>query len=480
MYIIFPTLEIPPLINGGISQYLFQVVQYLQISNYIPLIILYSIPQNKTDQARQHFKTLGLKCEIYHVNELSKTKLKPEDIYNINKTSLALAESLKVIIANKNVVGVEWCEHGGMGFHTLRDKHTNPDSVFKNIPMWVHLHGAREICDLADRYPVSLDKSSEYLLSNYAERFCLELADAWKSPSKSVAYWYNKYFGIYNEVVISPLPYRKLAEQNLHPKIAHSQPPLKILCPGRIAHLKGSDIIAYACTEICKNFPGTIHVTFAGYNLPTANTKYGTYLGEIQSFIPKESLKYFSFTGKYSAEEYLRLAKESHVAIFASRVENFCLAAHELNWIGMPLILADIPAFQDHFQDKINCYKFDGSVEGLIDILSQIIQSQDILKHITPNVITDFDIQVFDHLINLPQISKISSNYFLFLKIQEVYQNSENSDLERFKALSMISFKNLSLALLWKIIKRLADRFSIPSKYRLYIKGILKRINLFK
>lgn len=480
MYIVFPTPEIPPFINGGIGQYILQIVQYLQSSIYTPLLILYSIPQSKTEQVRQHLKTLNVRCELYHVNELSKTKLNSEDVYNIKKTSSALAESLQAIINNKNVVGVEWCEHCGMGFHTLRDKHTNTNSVFRNIPMWVHLHGAREICDLADRYPVSLDKSSEYLLSNYTERFCLEIADAWKSPSKSVADWYNKYFGIYNEVVVSPLPYRKLAEKNFHHQIEHSKFPLKILCPGRIAHLKGTDIIAQACVEICKNFPGKIHVTFAGYNLPTVNTKYATYLDEIKSFIPKEYIKYFSFTGKYSAEEYLQLAQDSHFAVFASRVENFCLAAHELNWIGMPLVLADIPAFKEHFQHNTNCYKFDGSVEGLIAILTQIIESPEMVTKLDHQVVSDFDIKVFDHLINLPQISKVNSNYFLFTKMIQIYLEPENLESKKFKSLCIFSLHDLTLALLWKIVKRIADIFSMPTQSRVYFKGLLKNISLLK
>ncbi|AHJ27723.1 glycosyltransferase [Nodularia spumigena CS-584] len=480
MYIVFPTLEIAPFINGGIGQYISQIINYLQSSEYTPLILLYGIPEITAIKAREYFDSSSLKCEIYHINEFADIQLNSEDIYHVEKTSLALAEGLKKIMADKNIVGVEWCEHGGMGFHTLRDKHFNPDSVFKNIPIWVHLHGSREIWDLTDRYPVALDVSNDYILSNYAERFCLELADAWKSPSQSVADWYTSYFGIHNQVFISPLPYRKLAERNSHRVINHPQLPLKILCPGRIVHLKGTDIIARACAEICQTFPEQIHVTFAGYNLATTNSKYRSYLDEVKSFISPKFLKYFSFSGQYLAEEYLKIAQESHLAIFASRVETFCLAAHELNWIGVPLVLADIPAFKEHFQHGVNCYKFDGSVEGLTALLTQIVQNPEMLNQIASNPVLDFDIDVFNQLVKVPQISKVTANYFLFTRLQEIHVQPGKIYANNFKHLSVFNLKVLILAIVWKITKRLADKISLPVPMRIYIKGVLKKNNAFQ
>ncbi|WP_414528412.1 glycosyltransferase [Nodularia chucula] len=480
MYIVFPTLEIAPFINGGIGQYTSQVVEYLQTSAYTPLILLYGVPEIKAIQAREYFASSSCKCVIYHINELADTQLNSEDIYDLEKTSLALAEGLKKIIAEKNILGVEWCEHGGMGFQTLRDKHFNPHSVFKNITMWVHLHGAREIWDLIDRYPVALDVGNDYIFSNYAERFCLELADGWKSPSQSVADWYSNYFRIHNQVFLSPLPYRKLAEPNSHCVVNSPQFPLKILCPGRIVHLKGTDIIARACAAICQTLTDQIHVTFAGYNLPTTNLKYSSYLEEVKSFISPKFLKHFAFPGQYSAEEYLKIAQESHLAIFASRVETFCLAAHELNWMGVPLVLADIPAFKGHFQHGVNCYKFDGSVEGLTALLTEIIQNPAMLNQIQSQPISDFDVDVFTQLIKAPQISKVNSNYFLFTRLQEIHLQPSNIYATNFKYLSGYELKTLFLAMVWKIIKRFADTISLSVPMRIYIKGVLKKNNVLQ
>ncbi|MEA5579829.1 glycosyltransferase [Nodularia harveyana UHCC-0300] len=480
MYIVFPTLEIAPFVNGGIGQYISQVIQYLQNSEYIPLILLYGIPEIKAIQAREYFNSSSYKCEIYHINELAETHLNSEDIDHIEKTSLALAEGLKKIITDKNIVGVEWCEHGGMGFHTLQDKHFNPDSIFQNLPMWVHLHGAREIWDLTDRYPVALDVSNDYILSNYAERFCLELADAWKSPSEAVADWYTSYFGIHNHVFVSPLPYRQLAELNSHCVINQPNFPLKILCPGRIVHLKGTDIIAGACAEICQTFSEQIHVTFAGYNLATTNSKYKSYLDEVKSVIPAKFLKHFAFSGQYSAEEYLKISQESHLAIFASRVETFCLAAHELNWLGVPLILPDIPAFKSHFQHGINCYKFDGSVEGLTALLTQIIENPGMLHDIKSQPISDFDVDIFTQLIKVPQVSKVNSNYFLFTRLQEINLKPGKIYDHNFKILSGYQLKTLFLAIVWKIIKRFADKIYLSASIRIYIKGFLKKNNVLQ
>ena len=490
MYLVFATFEIAQIANGGIGQYISSVLQELKDSEYIPLVVLYNVPQHQVAEARKHLDAVDLKCELFHINKLSPIQLEPEDVYNIEKNSLSLKRGLENLISQREIAGIEWCDHAGMGFHTLRDKHCNPHSVFKNIPMWVHLHGAREIWDLTDRYQVDLDSGNGYVLSNYAERLSLELADAWKSPSQAVADWYTNYFGIHNKVFNSPLPYRKLAARDSHRQITRPQFPLKILVPGRLQYIKGSDIAAQAFVELCKSFPNQFHVTFAGYNLPTANPNYASSLDEIKSFIPEEFASHFSFPGKFSAEEYLKLAQESHFAIFASRVETFCLAAHELNWIGVPLILSDIPAFKDHFKHQVNGYKFDCTVEGLSSLLTEILDNPELLTQIQSQPISDLDKNIFNKLAALPSISKVNSNYALFTRIQELsinpsqFDEIENSSnllkSENFKALSAYSLKVLGRAIAWKILKRMADKLSASEEVRLFFKEKLKNIFVTK
>jgi glycosyltransferase involved in cell wall biosynthesis len=474
MYIVFPTFEIAPINKGGLAQYIYTIIQNLQ-SKYIPLIILYSLPLKDAAKARQHFETTNLTCEIYHVNELSAIQLESEDVYNVEKTSLALLKSLEYLMVRKEIAGVEWCDHAGSGYATLQDKHCNPQSVFTNVPMWVHLHGTREVCDLIDRLPAALNSSKGYVLSSYAERLCLELADAWKSPSQAIADWYTDYFGIQNQVFISPLPYRKIAEQGLYYQKLPPEFPIKILCPGRIQYLKGSDIVVRAGVELCKMFPNQFHITFAGHNYPTANTNFNSSLEELKSFIPKEFISHFSFSGKYSAEEYLQLAQNSHLAVFASRVETFCLAAHELNWISIPLVLADIPAFKDHFHHGVNCYKFDATVESLTLLLAQILKHPAMIAKIESQPVKEFDVTIFEQLTTLPAISKNNANYVLFTKLENSYLNKDRLNSVNFKDLSVHSFKDLVMAGAWKVMKRSAERLSISEEIKAPIKRLLKK-----
>lgn len=419
-YLVFPIFEIAPVTKGGIGQYILSVIKKLQQYEYIPLLIIYNLSEEDTNKAKHYFASSNLKCRIHHVNEFSNIKLSTEDIYNLEKTSLVVKECLEKVVVQHDIVGVEWCDFAGMGFKVFQDRQCNPHSVFKRIPMWVHLHGTREIVDLTDRYPVSLKSGDGYVLSNYAERLSLDMADAWKSPSQAVANWYNRYYSISNKVVLSPLPYRKLSEPNSHIQDTHFHHPLKLLCPGRIQYLKGTDIIVLACLRICEKFKNKFHATFAGFDTPTANPKYTSSLDEVKSFIPEDLATHFSFTGKFSPEQYLQIAKQSNLAIFASRCETFCLAAHELNWLGIPLILPDIPAFEDHFIHGTNCYKFDGTPEGLALLLEQILINPDLLHKITTQPVEDFDVTIFYQLINIPPNLKDNTNYSLFNRLQYV------------------------------------------------------------
>lgn len=419
-YLVFPIFEIAPVTKGGIGQYILSVIQELQQYEYIPLLIIYNLSEGDTNKGKHYFASSNMKCRIHHVNEYSNIKLSSEDIYNLEKTSLAVKQCLEKVVVQNDIIGVEWCDFAGIGFKVFQDRQCNPHSVFKRIPMWIHLHGTREIVDLTDRYPVSLKSGDGYVLSNYAERLSLDMADAWKSPSQAVANWYNRYYSICNRVVLSPLPYRKLSEPNSHIQDAQFHYPLKLLCPGRIQYLKGTDIIVLACLKVCEKFKNKFHATFAGFDTPTANPKYSSSLDEVKSFIPEELAPHFSFTGKFSADQYLQTAQKSHLAIFASRCETFCLAAHELNWLGIPLILPDIPAFEDHFIHGTNCYKFDGTPEGLALLLEQILINPDLLHKITTQPVENFDVTIFHKLINIQPNLKDITNYSLFNRLQYI------------------------------------------------------------
>ena len=476
MYIVFPTFEVAPIQNGGIGQYILSTIKTLQETNYVPLVILYNSPYDRIVEIREYFQSSNLFSEIFHINDFSEVQLNTEDIYDQTKTALAMKQCLASIISQKQVAGIEWCDHAGVGYQVLIDKQLNPQSVFKEVSMWVHIHGSREIWELTDRYPADVYSGNPaYILSNYNERICLELADAWKCPSKSVADWYADYYGIQNKNFISALPYRKLDSHLSYLQRNHDIPkcPIKILVPGRIQYIKGNDIVARACVNLCSKFPNQFHVTFAGYSNPSANSEYNSSLDEVKSFIPKEFLSHFSFLNKFSAEKYLKLAKESHLAVFASRVETFCLAAHEINWLGLPLVLSDIPAFKDHFQHKINCYKFN-DVESLTNLLSEIISDPEVLNNINSQPVSDFNVNIFQELINLPFSPKANSNYLLFTKFQEIYLNQIQSGNLGFKELSTYSLKLLIKASVWKFAKKLADKISASPDLRIFVKKMLK------
>ncbi len=457
MNIVFPTFEIAPITNGGVGQYTLSLIQALHNTQYQPIIILYDVAYEASVRARQYFYLLGLKCEIFHVNDLSHIRIESKDIWDLEKKSLALKTALEKLISNRKIAGIEWCDYAGVGFHSLRDKHCNPQSVFKKIPMWIHLHGIREIWDLTERYPVSLDSGDGYVFSNYAERLCLELADAWKSSSQAVAEWYSSYFGIHNQVFVSPLPYRKLAQQDSHSQFAPSQLPLKILCPGRIQYLKGIDIVVRAGVELCKTFPNKFHITFAGYDTPTAKHEYSSSLEEFRSLIPEEFASHFSFPGKFSGEQYLQNAQESHLAIFASRIETFCLAAHELNWIGIPLILSDIPAFKEHFVHGVNCYKFNHCFQELALLLEKIIREPELLSKISSQPIADFNPDIFQEIVRLTPTSKVNSNYTLFSRILEIKienQPSHSADINHTILSLQDRIKAMETSKFWKLRKQ--------------------------
>jgi hypothetical protein len=152
---------------------------------------------------------------------------------------------------------------------------------------------------------------------------------------------------------------------------------LRLLFYGKVQALKGADTFVQAAIHLCQEFPERIDFDLVGGEDEGLVARFGSYQEKLLALIPPEYRDRFHFHGPIQPEMLPRFTQQGTAAVIPSKFETFCLAAHELNWIGIPLILNELPAFADYFVSGDNCLKFDGTVEHLVEVVQQILTARE-------------------------------------------------------------------------------------------------------
>ena len=130
----------------------------------------------------------------------------------------------------------------------------------------------------------------------------------------------------------------------------------RLLIYGRVARMKGAETIAAAAATIQAGLPKgiSLHLSFVGLDWECPVHEKLTSLC-VREILPHEIS--VSFDPPVERTALHKLASTMHGAIVASEFETYGLAAHELAATGLPLIIADIPAFSEFFTES-NAYVF--------------------------------------------------------------------------------------------------------------------------
>lgn len=360
-HILFVTDEFYPVNNGGIARLLSVTVKELTLKKCNVTILMATEDYNSVMEFQRTNRNEYLR--IYSVNELLGNSAY-DTIYSSWITSLdRMHQSFRCTLAirelsnHNNFDLIEFNDCWGLGYVYFKWRKLFKDS-FTNVPAWVRIHGTMENCMIADCIS-NTDIFYPYHYSIFQmEREALKMCDGIISPSNAVAEWYKDYYDIKNvQTVVSVPLFEKLDKNNIHPRKI-TKTPFKILYYGRVQHLKGVDNLVKAVVNIAAKQGLIIEVTLIG----TIVNNYDSYL---QKLIPDHLKNNFKFTGLINPQTLSKYVLDADVAVISSRLETFCLAAHELNWLGIPIILNKIPAFTDFFTDNVDCLFYDNTAESL-------------------------------------------------------------------------------------------------------------------
>ena len=270
---------------------------------------------------------------------------------------------------------IEFFEYAGIAYHALIAKIAGLD--YQKTHLTIRLHGSLELIDR--QQPGNIHGIDRYIM--YAlEHQALRLAESVLYPSITYlerAYqpyyetWFGKSFFSKPPLVDKP----ELAATEANPDI--------ILFFSRLHGIKGVDIFVDAAILYLSN-PENPRRRFylVGYDSFTPPGLKGSYQVYLRSKIPPQLQDFFQFTGHLSWQELGKILPQVLCAVIPSYSESFCYAAHELYEVGIPMIVSDIPAFQDYFQHEKNALVFDGTVSDLATQITRLSTDMELRQRI--------------------------------------------------------------------------------------------------
>jgi len=375
--ICFVTNEILPGRRGGIGFYVEEAMSALE-RNGIGTCLLISIPQVDRVRTEQHLRAVGISAPVFAAADYAKGELAaivPEEAFQnpTYATSYAVSRALVDICKRLPVEMVEFTDYGGHGFVPIRRKKLLGD--FGGQVLAVRVHGTAEVIRASEDRRHSLQAA---LVEYYAERYAVRHADVLIASTPSMLEDYNRLYARQGPGVVSPLPVRKLTEKPL-PFRPPRKPPCKVFCVGTCLRHKGPEIFVEAAVRLIKKGLKDVQFVLMGRDMPTS-IRYGSQEEELKRLVPDELRNRFEFRcTAYGPQQLLEAAQTCSFVALPARWEAFCLVAHELRWLGVPLVLSPIPPFRDCFEDGKDAVFTDGTAGGLADVMGRLLSGEQTL-----------------------------------------------------------------------------------------------------
>ena len=360
--ICFVCNEIFPTKPGGAGALIRTLANRL-LSENIEVILLLDLDQQifetfeKVD--RSGFPNNHL-LKVYHLDVLCQSVNITEDHF----TSRYFWESYRYDIACRRIYEIErpdiieFVDYCGPAYYALCTKIFGLS--YRDTQIAVRMHGPVQIIDRHARTkPIDFDRYAIYAL----ERASFRLADAvlYSTPSllSEVKDPDEVWFGrlVFSPPPVSGFPVRAQIDSDAN----------IVLFYGRLYAEKGVDVFVNAACDLLRSLPDTnleFYLIGADSNEPPVPgfLSYRTYL--IQN-TPEELRDKFIFTGFLAHEQVEKVLPRVKFAVFPSFFETYCYSAQEMRLAQVPIIVSQIPVFQDVFREGIDAVFFNGSANDL-------------------------------------------------------------------------------------------------------------------
>ena len=384
--ICFVTNEILPEMRGGIGFYIEEAMAMLERAGLQTCLVV-SSPRVDPRRTEEHLRSVGIAgavfgaahaagaarvpgAEAYAEERLPGVAIERAFASPAYEMSYRVACLLEDVCRRFPVELVEFIDYGGSGFVPIRMKRLL--GRFEKQVLAVRVHGTAEVIRESEGRRYGLQAP---LLEYFAERYAVRHADVLIASTPSMLADYERLHGRRGPGVVSPLPVRRLTEHPV-PLRPVKRPPCKVFFVGTCLRHKAPEVFVQAAVRLLgKGLQGVTFVLM-GRDFPTS-VRYGSYEEELKRMVPDELKGHFEFRcTAYGPTQLLEAAETCSFVALPARWEAFCLVAHELRWLGVPLVLSDIPPFRDCFEDGKDAVFCDGTAEGLADVMERMLTGE--------------------------------------------------------------------------------------------------------
>jgi len=367
-HIVFATYELAPVNPGGAGVLVAGAIRALAWAGY-RVTVLCDFPESEIDEARRLISDEKLAPGTVHLASVPRLigKPRPQDprlsIFETKSKGFALA--VEELNRRDPIDLVEFPEYAGMGFSTLRRRMDR--GALASVSTVVRIHGGMELIDQAE----GVCNADRPRLQMYRlERLALQMTDYVFGPSRSICDFYRVAYGLGDKFVVSTPPVENLTWGL--PRTQRFADPAHFLFYGKLQEVKGCDLFLEAAVSIVADHPER-HWRFTLVGSDTPCFAHGRPTSEcLKPLLPSNLKPYFEFIPRIAREDLPALCRTVQAAVVPSRFESFCLAAHELRIIGVPLIVSSIPAFADFFSESTGCLSFNGSASSLKEAMLRL------------------------------------------------------------------------------------------------------------
>jgi hypothetical protein len=363
-HLVFASEELYPLTAGGLGRFVYNAVEKLSTRYDITIII-----PNLTKEKLQEFYEYA----PFTINIITDVVIL-EFPYWHEKGKYYLAKILE-LQKIKDIHYIEFYDFGGSALETLIYRQNRQNELI-NTKIFIRHH--MTIGEITEVETPFIPNHFVFYISK-REQEALRGADGVLVQS-------NEYSTkIDNNTFVSYPPVSKLKSfYNTKDNIKHGE---NILYFGKIQQCKNIEVLLDALVYILDNrllnFEKCILV---GHIVPYSFSGYSSYHEELLARIPKKYLEKFLFLGPWDLEKIPNIAKNVKLAVIPSKIESFCLSAHELASFGIPLILKDLGVYNDFMQEHKHCEVFKESYLELAKKIEKVWNYEEDLKIMSSNL----------------------------------------------------------------------------------------------
>ena len=383
MKICFVSYEIAPTTKGGAGALIANAIKSLEddpLTNN-EIVLLLDIPVEEYVRFEWHDRLSFPNYEnirAYRVDELCFDL--PDD--DLLFSSFALRKSYRFDWALRKLLQietpdiVEFFDYNGPGYIPISQKILGKYPQDVGLTIRYHL----TMQPIHKNTPYLPDE--DILLSYRMEARSIELAERILFPSKVIldeaALTYN--ISSKSEVYISPPSLKRLPQMD--EALENSKDTILFL--GYLDFRKGADIFLSACLSFLSEEPvEEVKFLLVGGGFQQAPAGFSNFKEYLQARIPLIHQTKFIFTDQISHQQLSQLLPQVRFAVIPSFIESFGYAAHELYAVGIPIIVRNIPVFNEYFHHEENALVFDGSVEDLVKQMKRMWNDESLRSKIS-------------------------------------------------------------------------------------------------